>query len=758
VDQKQLREWEAKCIQEEPPACRAGCPINVDARAFSLAMAGGDMGAARAILEKNMPLAGVLGRLCEAPCEDFCIRGPLGGPIAIGGLERVAVQSAPMASRILRLPPRPKSVQVIGSGPSSLTVAFDLAKKGYPVTVMHLPPGPGGWLRDLAESRLPGQVLEEEIQRLDKLGVEFRQVPALDASLLADGGEDARYVGQDDSLSPELSAMLVGLDQKTFALAETGSFSGGLNPADHRFRLISDISQGREAALSIDRFLQGASLTASRVPLRHGHTDLFTNTGRIAPEPRIVPQDPAAGYSREEAVAEAGRCIDCQCLECVRNCVYLAEYGAYPKVYARRVYNNSAIVKGVHQANHFINSCSLCRQCENLCPKNFSMADLCLDARQQMVRERRMPASAHWFALEEMRSATGETALIRHAPGTSASRLLFFPGCQLAGVRPEQTLRLYDRLLETEKTTGIWLDCCGAPGHWSGRTEECRAHIDRLRENWQAMGSPEVVTACSSCLFIFRTYLPEVKADSVWPVLAAEPLTTGKPGPAMALSDPCTARHDEVTRKSVRSLLGAAGQALAPLAMDEVLTECCGYGGLMENAAPATAKKVREARVEQTGSGFITYCAMCRDQLAKTGRPVVHLLDILFADIAIPATAPPLSPSARRTGRRYLQGKLLGRYSPPEQAARHKWQDIELTMSDEVAALMEQRRILEDDIRRVLFQVEEAGSGFAHQGDDRLIGSARLGEVTFWIEYRRENDRYRIDRCWSHRMVIGGKS
>jgi len=751
MEQKELRDWEARCIQEEPPACRAGCPLGVDARAFSLAMARNDMAGARAVLEKSMPLAGIVARLCEAPCENYCIRGPLGGPIAIGGLERICVAEAPVRGKILRLPLRSKKVTVIGGGPSSLTAAFDLAKKGYPVTLLHHAPGPGGWLHHLPEAGLPAAVLAEEMRRLSGLGVEFRQVAELNAALCAG---DAVYIGQDDTLAEGLQAMLIGPDLQTFALAEPGLFTGGMNPIDHPYRLITDVSQGREAAVSIDRFLQGASLTASRVPLRLGQTDLFTQTKDIAAMARIVPADPT-GFSREEAVAEAGRCIDCQCLECVRHCVYLAEYKAYPRTYARRVYNNSAIVKGIHQANHFINSCSLCRQCETLCPKDFSMADLCLEARQQMVRENRMPASAHWFALEEMRAASGETALVRHAPGQTVSRTMLFPGCQLAGIRPEQTLRLHDRMLELEPATGIWLDCCAAPAHWAGRAAEFTAMLARLTEIWINMGRPRLLTACSTCLKMFREHLPEIEVASVWTVLAKEPVAGAQSQPALALSDPCTSRHDEETRNAVRDLLKAAGQPLAPLPMSGILTECCGFGGLMDNAAPATARNVREARVAQSEMGFLTYCAMCRDQLAKTGKPVLHLLDILFADQAHPASEPPASISARRANRRMLKAKVLARYSPAELPDRQPWQELTLAIAEPVAALLEERRILEDDIRRVLWQSNERGSYFVHGADGRRIASARLGEVTFWVEYRQVEEICHIDRCWSHRMVIG---
>ncbi len=752
MDQQELRDWEARCIQEEPPACRAGCPLNVDARAFSQAMAGGDLSLARTILEKNMPLAGITARLCEAPCEQYCLRRDLGGPVAVGGLERVCVRLAPIRGKILRLPPRNKRVTVIGSGPSSLTVAFDLAQKGYPVTILHREPGPGAWLRGLPASELPGQMLEEELRRLQGLGVEFRSVPQLNA---ASTSGDAYYAGQDDTLSADLLAMLQGPDRKTFALPTPGYFTGGLTPVDHPYRFITDVSQGREAAVSMDRFLQGASLTAGRVELRHGKTALFTQTRDIAFLKRVEPVD-FAGYSSEEAILEAGRCLDCQCLECVRHCVYLAEFGAYPKTYARRVYNNSAIVKGIHQTNRFINTCSLCRQCERLCPHDFSMADLCFEARQLMVRENRMPPSAHWFALEEMRSAGTEGALVCHAPGKTASRWLFFPGCQLAGIRPDQSLHLYDRLCELEPETGIWLDCCAAPAHWAGRVEEFSGILSRLEDLWSTMGRPTVVMACSTCLKIFREHLPQVEAVSAWAVLAGQPVSPVTPIPALALSDPCTSRHDQKTRDAVRSLLGAMGQPLTPLAMSGELTECCGFGGLMDSANPALARKVATARVAQSRADMLTYCAMCRDQLAKTGKPVLHLLDLLFPDCAHPATEPPASISKRREGRRRLKAEVLARHSPADISPRAPWETLRLIISEPVAALLEERRILEDDIRRVLFQAKEQSRYFAHGEDGRKVASARLGEVTFWVEYREEKEEFHINRAWSHRMAIGG--
>jgi Fe-S oxidoreductase len=755
MDQKELRDWEAKCIQEEPPACRAGCPLSIDARAFALAMAKGDMDAARTILEKSMPLAAITARLCEAPCEQFCIRKDLGGAIKIGLLERLCIRETQPKGKILRLPARPKKVAVLGSGPSSLAVAFDLAKKGYPVSVYHLDSAPGAWLRKLPGSVLPVEILDEELRRLTALHVTFTAVSALDAALIAAHPADAVYVGQDDTISPDLLAGLGSPDSLTFALDRPGWFTGGMGLTDHPYRFITAMSHGREAAVSMDRFLQGASLTSSRVPLRHGRTDLFTQTRDIPSREPVIPTG-AEGYTRQEGAEEAGRCIDCQCLECVRHCVYLKENNGYPKSYARRVFNNLSIVQGARQANRFINSCSLCGQCETLCPNDFSMADMCLDARRQMVREKRMPPSAHWFALEEMHAAGSEqAALARHAPGTEASMALFFPGCQLAGIRPAQTLRLYDRLLELEPQTGIWLDCCAAPAHWSGRTEEFAELAKKLETIWIDMGGPKVVTACSTCLKMFREHLPQLNVVSVWTVLAGQSVPAAAAHPALALSDPCMSRHDEETRKDVRTLLENMGQPLAALPMSGELTECCGFGGLMDSVNPALARKVATARVAQSDADFLTYCAMCRDQLAKTGKPVLHILDLLFPELAHPASEPPASISLRRVNRRMLKTAVLERYGQVG-VLRQPWEDVRLDISEPVAALLEERRILEDDLRQVLLRAKSGGRCFVHGDDGRRIASSELGEVTFWVEYREERGAFTVLKAWSHRMRIEG--
>jgi L-lactate utilization protein LutB len=170
----------------------------------------------------------------------------------------------------------------------------------------------------------------------------------------------------------------------------------------------------------------------------------------VEPRGAIVPAAPRAGYAPAEARAEAARCLDCQCLECVKVCAYLERFGSYPRKYAREIYNNASIVMGMRQANQLVNSCSLCGLCQTVCPTDFAMQDLCRQARRDMVARGKMPPSAHEFALLDQDFSLSENfALARHQPGRDASAEVFFPGCQLCASAPAQAKAVYQHLMAT---------------------------------------------------------------------------------------------------------------------------------------------------------------------------------------------------------------------------------------------------------------------------------------------------------------------
>ncbi len=358
MDQHELRKLEERCIQEYAPECTAACPLHVDARAFVGCIARGDWIEALKLLNKPMPFPGILGRICDAPCEKKCLRGKVGDPIRIGALERACVTSTNQEQRVQSLPRRDKKVAVLGSGLSSLTAAHDLTRKGYPVTLFEPTDQIGGRLLEIDEARLPRQVLEDEVTRLSKLGVVFRM--KTDLSRLEDLEElfqhyNAVYMGLDGRLASDWLAANqkgdgLGIQPLTQTTDREGFFAGGAPRPGGTISSVWEAAEGRWAATSMDRFLQKVSLSAGREKEGPYETRLFTSLEGVS----FLPAVPTEGlqYSRQEAEQEAKRCLQCQCLECVKVCTYLERFGAYPKRYARDIYNNESIVMGTRHATN----------------------------------------------------------------------------------------------------------------------------------------------------------------------------------------------------------------------------------------------------------------------------------------------------------------------------------------------------------------------------------------------------------------------
>ena len=764
MEQHRLREWENQCIQEEAPWCQAACPLHVDARGFIRAAGRERWAEARKILEKTLPFAGILGRICDHPCEGQCKRREAGDPIAISALERAVVTLAESRLKVRPLPSRGKRVVVVGGGLSSLTAAWDLGRKGYGVRIVTPRAGLGGDLLDMDPLLLPLEVIVAETAALKPLDVEVFLKTPLDPETFAQlrRDADAVYVGLDGGFVPDVKMDLTAT-APSWATAQEGVFAGGFPRGDGRSSPIMNASEGRWAATAIDRFLQKVSPTAGREKEGPCETRLFTSLDGIAPSSRVAPDDPPSGYTADEAAQEARRCLHCECLACVRICPYLAHYRSYPRQYARQIYNNAAIVKGERKANILINTCSLCRLCETVCPEDFSMADLCRDARADMVLTEKMPPSAHEFALADMAFSNSDLCtLARHAPASTSSTHFFFPGCQLGASSPAHVGRVYDYLRNRlGGDAGLMLRCCGAPAHWAAREDLFQSSLAAIRTSWEDLGRPRAVLACASCLDIFRRHLPDIPAVSLWTVMVDRGLPDA-PFPApeapVAVTDPCTTRHDAGVQADVRRLLAQMGVAVDELPLSRGLTECCGYGGLMSNANPAVAREVIRRRAEQSPRDYLAYCVMCRDHLAAAGKRAVHLLDLIWPTGPDPASQQGPGYSLRHENRARLKTQLLESLWQETTDAGSESEEIGLTMSPETRDRLEARRILDEDLRKVIQAANASQAGlFRHASTGRLLACHRPRKVTFWVEYTPSGDGgYVIHNAYCHRMVIEG--
>src|SRR3989338_2434594 len=157
--------------------CRKACPIMTDIPGYIQTLMVADFKRAYEINRKDNVFPGTLGRVCPRPCEDVCRHGRkgLGDPVAICFLKRSAADFGIHPISAPEINPNAKTICVIGAGPAGLTVANDLALKGYRVTILEQFDQPGGMLRyGIPEFRLPKTVVEEDIQSILNLGVTLK--------------------------------------------------------------------------------------------------------------------------------------------------------------------------------------------------------------------------------------------------------------------------------------------------------------------------------------------------------------------------------------------------------------------------------------------------------------------------------------------------------------------------------------------------------------------------------------------------------
>ena len=203
--EEQALDEAARCLNCKNHPCVSGCPVQVKIPEFIKKITEKDYEGAYQVIHETSSLPAVCGRVCpqETQCESKCIRGIKGEPVGIGRLERFVadwhnanVQEAPAKPA-----PNGHKVAVIGSGPSGLTCAGDLAKKGYDVTVFEALHLAGGVLvYGIPEFRLPKAIVQKEVDGLKALGVKVEtnmvigRVVSID-ELMSEYGFEAVFIG-----------------------------------------------------------------------------------------------------------------------------------------------------------------------------------------------------------------------------------------------------------------------------------------------------------------------------------------------------------------------------------------------------------------------------------------------------------------------------------------------------------------------------------------------------------------------------------
>ncbi len=732
---EELEANEHLCVHEQPPYCNAACPLKLDTKAMVAAIAGGDFDRALALYDKITPFPHILCAACEAPCEKKCKLNEIGEGVSIRELEAAALRFGVSPKKRGLLRKKNKKAAIFGGDLFTLFLAGELCRKMYPVTVFCKEDGYDAFVRACAPG-LSEEILLASAKALSAMDITFvwNTDPAAAFSEKA-GAFDLVCAAYDTAITlfPELSvdeAVMVSRKQKLI----TGKTEGVLGAA----------FGAKKAALSADRLAQNLDPANTRGEEGSVETRLYTSLEGVSPSARIACTD------RDGAMAEAQRCIQCRCEECVKGCAYLQHYKKFPRILTREIYNNVSIIMGDHMMNKPINACSLCGQCSVLCPNGYDMAKVCHIARENMVSTGKMPLAPHEFALMDMVFSNDEAFLCRPQPGHHRCKYVFFPGCQATAIAPATVRAAYlDLCARLEGGVALMLGCCGAICDWAGRYELYADTIVFLDRQLAALGNPTVIAGCPTCKKNLAKN-EDLQVQGIWEILEeiGLPEKAKRLNKPIAVHDACGARGDAETQASIRRIAESLGCQVAVTPYDGDKSPCCGYGGLTQYTNREVAKEMTDKCLERSDLPYLSYCMACRDRFAREGRESMHLLELVYGTSA--DHCPDIS--AKRYNRLSLRNQLLEEIWNEEVIAVDLGFTIEYTPEAEV--MMDDRMILKTDVVRVLQSLRETGEAIRDEETGLLLTRSRLGNVTFWVKYEEIDGGYRVHRAYSHRMNI----
>ena len=336
------------------------------------------------------------------------------------------------------------------------------------------------------------------------------------------------------------------------------------------------------------------------------------------------------GLKKDLATNGYEKCLQCEGLECKKNCDFLSFYDLNARELAE-IFRETCSIDPVIPF-----SCDLCHLCGKVCPEGIEIGNLCHEIRQKAVKEdlallsQHKPVQNHqkWVSSVVFRLALADPHKKKMTPR------VFFPGCNLPAYSPELVLKTYNYLRTKLPGTGIILNCCYAPTYMLGDMTQFKKFHDRIENQMKSLGASEIITACSQCYNMLKEYGTATwQIHSLYEVLLKVGLPHGtscKMNKVFSVHDSCPARYEEKFRHGARQVMKELGYGVEEMEFSGEKTRCCGGGGLIEYVDPGLFEKIASNRADEAPYDIATYCAGCRENFASLKKPALHILDLLF--------------------------------------------------------------------------------------------------------------------------------
>jgi NADPH-dependent glutamate synthase beta subunit-like oxidoreductase len=299
----------------------------------------------------------------------------------------------------------------------------------------------------------------------------------------------------------------IEVDPLTLQTQKENIFAGG-DVAGRPLLAVEAMSHGRKAAISIDRYLNGRDLREDRENEGSFETWLETEIDedevkRERTSMRMMPiedrkgnfEEVELGFSEEEALEEAERCLTCECKMCVKECEFLESYTEYPKEMLQE------ILDAPYGSVDIPYYCNLCETCTVHCPKEFELADIFLEIRRDYYKDGHGPLKGHNVITKfhQPLGTSGFFTLTQKDPSADKTERLFFPGCSLSSYSPDVVINTYKYIKDVMPGTGFFLRCCGAPTNMVGQEDTFDSMTEELIAEIRSTGAKEIITACADC-------------------------------------------------------------------------------------------------------------------------------------------------------------------------------------------------------------------------------------------------------------------
>ncbi len=365
--------------------CQIGCPAEMEIPLMIRQIAAGKLKDAICTVKRDIAIPAILGRICPAPCEKVCRRRQKDDAVSICLLKRYVADKDLESDEVFVadcVKPMGKSVAVIGAGPAGLAAAYHLAQKGFTVTVYEAKDHPGGGLLvDELKDKLTQDIVNKEVAKLTAAGFQIRTGVRAgvdiswgelrrnhDALFLAMGGIGDKDV---EELGVEVKPQTIVINKVTYHTNVPGIFAGGNVVRGNRKLAVRAVADGKEAAESITQFLTGKEVTGVnlRFNCRMGmlcSEELQRFTAQADPAGRVSQVGIRKGITDDQAVAEARRCLHCDCRKndaCrLRECAQVLDAKAVAYESPHREFHQDSSSKIVIYESGKCIDCGLCIQ------------------------------------------------------------------------------------------------------------------------------------------------------------------------------------------------------------------------------------------------------------------------------------------------------------------------------------------------------------------------------------------------------------